>query len=83
MLHKFAMPIHFTLLITETQGDWDLHIKINQSINQSKRKTSYAKSLLKSKQHTTPDELELHNPMQRTTGHIKHCSIELKPDAKK
>ena len=35
----------------------------NQSINQSKRKTSYAKRSLKTKQHTTPDELESHNPM--------------------
>ena len=32
------------------------------AINQ-KRKTSYAKRSLKTKQHTTSDELESHNPM--------------------
>ena len=35
----------------------------DQSINQSKRKSSYAKRSLKTKQHTTPDELESLNPM--------------------
>ena len=35
----------------------------NTSINHSKRRTSYATRLLKTKQHTTPAELESHNPM--------------------
>ena len=34
-----------------------------ESINQSKGKCSYATRSLKTKQHTTPDELESHNPM--------------------
>ena len=59
-------------------------------IHQPKRKTSYAKRSSKTKQHTTPDELESHNPMP--TNHVDtpgtgeplrphiHCNIELKPD---
>ena len=33
------------------------------SINQSRRKASYAKRSLKTNQHTTPDEVESHKPM--------------------
>ena len=63
----------------------------DQSMNQLKRKTSYAKRSLKTKQHTTPDELESHNP--RPANHMdtphtgeplrphKHYNIGLEPDA--
>ena len=39
-----------------------------EAINQSKRKTSYAKRSLKTKQHTTPDELESHKPIKAGVG---------------
>ena len=45
-------------------------------INQSKRKTSYAKRSRKAKQHTAPDELESHNPMPPNHMDTPHMCYE-------
>ena len=67
-------------------GQLMLHLRVKPtSINQSKLKTSYAKRSLKTKQDTTPDKLESHNPMPanhmdtpRTDEPLRphnHCNI--------
>ena len=51
-------------------------------MNQSKRKSSYAKMSVEAKQHRTPaNEQESHDPMLANHMYQKQCKIEFKPDA--
>ena len=66
-----------TLLLLLLGLQLALLVLFNQPINHSTHKTSYVKRSFKTKQHTTPDELESHNPMLVVLlGQILSCTCK-------